>query len=56
MTSSQPYRSPTHRVEREDPDVPLYADMLLLFDALEREDPTGLFSSSLDETDYGSAV
>ena len=28
--------------EREEPDVPLYADMLLLFDALEREDPTAL--------------
>ena len=28
--------------DREEPDVPLYADMLLLFDALEREDPTAL--------------
>ncbi|HET7325398.1 MAG TPA: hypothetical protein VFJ06_13810 [Halococcus sp.] len=28
--------------ERKEPDVPLYADMLLLFDALEREDPTAL--------------
>ena len=28
--------------EREEPDVPLYSDMLLLFDALEREDPTAL--------------
>ena len=34
--------------DREEPDVPLYADMLLLFDALEREDPTAL--SEMDTT------
>ena len=34
--------------DREEPDVPLYADMLLLFDALEREDPTTL--SEMDTT------
>ena len=28
--------------DREEPDVPLYSDMLLLFDALERENPTTL--------------
>src|SRR5699024_9082102 len=28
--------------DREEPDVPVYSDMLLLLDALEREDPTAL--------------
>ena len=28
--------------EREEPDIPVYADALLLIDALERHDPTGL--------------
>jgi hypothetical protein len=28
--------------EREEPEVPVYSDMLLLLDALEREDPTAL--------------
>ena len=37
--------------DREEPDVPLYADMLLLFDALEREDPT-----ALDEIDTSALI
>ena len=37
--------------DREEPDVPVYADMLLLIDALEREDPT-----ALDETDTPDLV
>ena len=37
--------------DREEPDVPLYADMLLLFDALEREDPT-----ALSETDTSALI
>jgi len=28
--------------DREEPDIPVYADALLLIDALERHDPTGL--------------